>query len=326
MSTLTDVNLRYNYILETDVLMRNPVWTGSPRTYQQVLSGGGKDKPNAWFGRFICKAFGIPTWGCSQEKLESFTRWTPSGWVPVKGASWELCSYGGRSGIDFKGEADARSAYSAEEYYMKLILLEALADVMDSRKGRDNEEKNVIHPMKLWRSLLVIQKALMLEAVTPESFERSGDWGVKTKVEKYLDIFQADKDDTKITVTKGRKVTVPAAAHGFSSGNKMVIASMDGGKQLNFLADGIAEYELPDKIDPGTYSLTIDVCTVHLKQAPVVLTVNDGEEFLIKIPYTMGEWKTTEGVQVELSGGDILRIARSRPCLGIAIRRIVLKG
>jgi hypothetical protein len=325
MTTLTDVKLRYNYILETDVLMRNPVWTGSPRTYQQVLSGGGKDKPNAWFGRFICKAFGIPTWGCSQPKLESFTRWTPDGWVCIKGASWELCSYGGTSGIDFKGEADARSAHSAEEYYKKLILLEALADVLDSRKGRETEEKNVIHPMKVWRSLFIIQKALMLEAVTPESFERSGDWGVKTKVEKYLDIFLADKDDTKIVNKKG-KITIPAASHGFSSGNKMVISSMDGGKQLNFLSDGAVEYELPDEIDSGTYTLTIDVCTVHLVQAPLRLTVNDSEEIVIKTPYTVGEWKATEGVQVEVSGGDILKIARSRPCLGIAIRRIVLKS
>jgi hypothetical protein len=324
MTTLTDVKLRYTYILESDVLMRNPVWTASPRTYQQVLSGGGKDKPNAWFGRFICKAFGIPTWGCSQPKLESFTRWTPDGWVALRGASWELCSYGGTSGIDFKGEVDARSAYSAEEYYKKLILLESLADVMDSRKGHSSEEKNVIHPMKLWRSLFIIQKALMLEAVTPESFARSGDWGVKTKVEKYLDIFQTDKDDTKI-VTKGGKITIPAAAHGFSSGNKMVIACMDGGKQLNFMADGVAEYELPDKISAGTYNLTIDVCTVHLKQTPIILTINDGKEFTIKIPYTVGEWKTTDAVQVELSGGDILKISRSRPCFGIAIRRIVLK-
>jgi hypothetical protein len=302
--------------------MRNPVWTGSPRTYQQVLSGGGKDKPNAWFGRFICKAFGIPSWGCSQPKLESFTRWAPDGWVCMKGASWESCSYGGMSGIDFKGEVDARSAFSAEEYYTKIILLESLADIMDSRKGRLSEEKNVIHPMKLWRSLFIIQKALMLEAVTPDSFERSGDWGVKTKVEKYLDIYQADKDDTKIT-TKGGKITVPAAAHGFSSGTKMVIACMDGGKQLNFLSDGAVEYELPDKVKEGTYRLTIDVCTVHLKQAPITLTLSDGEEIMIKVPYTVGKWQSTEAVEVKISGGAILKIARARPCFGIAIRRIV---
>jgi hypothetical protein len=327
LSTLTDLKLRYNYILETDVLMRNPTWTSTPRTYQQVLSGGGKDKPNAWFGRFICKAFGIPTWGCSQPKLESFIRWTSSGWVPMKGARWEECSHGGVSGIDFQAESSARAGHSSEDYYKKIVLLEAMADMMDVKRGDTSLEvdKNVIHPMKLWRSLCTIQKALMLEAVTAESFERSGDGGVKTKVEEYLELYQADKDDTEITNEDGI-VTVPAAAHGYSSGNKMVIACTDGGKQLNFLADGSAEYELPDDVEPRTYTLTLQVCTVHLKQTTLKLTVNDGKEIDIEIPYTIGEWQTTKGVTVKLNGGgDVIRIARARPAFGMAIRRLVLE-
>jgi hypothetical protein len=327
MTTLTDIKLRYNYILETDVLMRNPTWTSSPRTYQQVLSGGGKDKPNAWFGRFICKAFGIPTWGCSQPKLEAFIRWTPSGWLPMKGARWEECSHEGMSGIDFQAESSARAGHSSEDYYKQIVLLEALADMMDAKRGETPSEsdKNMIHPMKLWRSLCTIQKALMLEAVTAESFERSGEGVVKTKVDKYLEIYENDEDDTEITNEDGI-VTVPAAAHGFSSGNKMVIACMDGGKQLNFLADGVAEYEMPDDVEPRTYNLTLEVCTVHLKQTPLKVTVNDTEELDIEIPYTVGEWQKTKGVEVTLNGdGDIIRIARARPAFGMAIRRLVLE-
>ncbi|KAG7352881.1 hypothetical protein IV203_008929 [Nitzschia inconspicua] len=327
ITTLTDLKLRYNYILETDVFMRNPTWTSSPRTYQQVLSGGGKDKPNAWFGRFICKAFGIPTWGCTQPKLEAFIRWTPSGWVPIKGAQWEECSYEGVSGIDFQAESSARAGHTSEDYYKQIVLLEALADMMDAKRGESTSEsdKNIIHPMKLWRSLCTIQKALMLEAVTAESFERSGEGVVKTKVEKYLEIFESDKDDTEITNEDGI-VTIPAAAHGYSSGNKIVIACMDGGKQLNFMADGVAEYELPDDVEPRTYTLTLEVCTVHLKQTPLKVTVNDLEEVDLEIPYTVGEWQKTKGLDVTLSGdGDTIRIARARPAFGMAIRRLVLE-
>jgi hypothetical protein len=327
ISTLTDLKLRYNYILETDVLMRNPTWTSSPRTYQQVLSGGGKDKPNAWFGRFICKAFGIPTWGCSQPKLESFIRWTPTGWVPIKGARWEECGFQGVSGIDFQAESSARSGHSSEDYYKKIVLLEALADLVDAKRGATPSEadKNVIHPMKLWRSLCTIQKALMLEAVTVECFERSGESCVKTKVEEYLELFQADKDDSEITYDDGI-ATVPAAAHGYSSGNKMVIACMDGGKQLNFLADACAEYELSDDVEPRTHTLTLEVCTVHLKQTPLKVTVNDGEEIELEIPYTIGEWQKTKGVEVKLQGGgDVVRISRARPAFGMAIRRLVFE-
>lgn len=292
-----------------------------------MLSGGGKDKPNAWFGRFICKTFGIPTWGCSQPKFESFIRWTPSGWVPIKDARWEECSHEGMSGIDFQAESSARAGHSSEDYYKQIVLLEALADMMDAKRdaGATELEKNMIHPMKLWRSLCTIQKALMLEAVTEDSFERSGDGAVKTKVEEYLELYEADKDDTEITNEDGI-VTIPAAAHQYSSGSKMVIACIDGGKQLNFLADGCAEYEMPDDVEPRTYTLTLEVCTVHLKQSPLKVTVNDTEEVDIEIPYTVGEWEKTKGVEVKLDGsGDILRIARARPAFGMAIRRLVLE-
>jgi hypothetical protein len=55
------------------------------------------------------------------------------------------------------------------------------------------------------------------------------------------------------------------------------------------------------------------------------LTVNDTQDIMIKIPYTVGEWKKTEGVKVDLDGsGDVLRLTRERPCFGIAMRRIGL--
>ena len=308
--------------------MRNPTWTSSPRTYQQVLSGGGKDKPNAWFGRFLLKAFGIPTWGCTQPKLEAFIKWTPEGWLPLRGATWEACTYEGMPGIDFQAEASARASHSSEDYYKKIVLLEALADLMDAKRGRSEEpgDKNVVHPMKLWRSLCTIQKALMLEDVSADAFERSGEGCVRTKIEEYIEIFEKDPDDTEIKTDDDGIVTVPGAAIGFSSGNKLVIACMDGGKQLNFLADACVEYEMPDEVEPRMYTLTIDVCTVHLKQTPLKLVVNDGEPIDIQVPYTVGEWGKTKPVNVNLNGsGDIIRISRERPCFGIAIRRLVFE-
>jgi hypothetical protein len=269
MTTLMDTKLRYNYILDTDVLMRDPTWTASPRTYQQVLSGGGKDKPNAWFGRFILRAFGIPVWGltCSDPKKESFARWTPIGWEALKGTNFENSTWQGVSGIDFVGEADIRASHSAEDYYKKIVLLEALAKVMDSRRqgSSTNSDEHLIHPLHLWRSLAIIQKALLLEQSNKDSYERSGTSNIKTNIEKYLEIFELDKEDNKILNAKG-KIIVPAAAHGFSSGNNMVIACMDGGKQLNLMGEASVEYDLPDEVEPGTYTLKLEVCTVHLKQ------------------------------------------------------------
>ncbi len=325
ISVVTDLKEQYLFILQTDVLLRNPSWTGSPRTYQQVLSGGGKDGPNAWFGRFICKAFGIPTWGCTQAGKTGLTRWTADGWVACNGMSWDECEWEGVSGHDFKGEVDSRASFSEEDYYQKLVLLECLAEVMDSRRGEiPDEERTILHPLRTWRSLSIIQKALMLEPVSPEKFIRDGTSPVKTNREKYLEIFERDEPDNKIK-TKNGKTTIPMGALGSQFGNLMMIASFKGGKQINFAGVGHVDFDLPQDLEPKTYKLTIEVNTVHLKQGPTAVCVDDGEQIPIKIPYTMGEWKTTEPVQIPLAGGQTLTFKREKGNLGLAIRRIYLQ-
>ena len=325
IAAITDIKQRYLYILDTDVLQRDPSWTDSPRTYQQVLSGGGRDAPNAWFGRFILKAFGLPTWGCKQPGRNSLTRWTPTGWEAMLGANWDTCSWEGVSGVDFKAEVDARCGHSTDEYYKKLILIEGLAEVQDSRRADiPEEEKTMLHPLRLWRSLSIIQKALMLEPASPEKFERSGPGLVKTRVETYIEEFELDKPEGEIGLNDKGILKIPASAHGFTSGNLMVISSYGGGRQLNFLADGKVEYELPVGIEEKTYILSLDVCTVHLKQAPLLLQVDEGEPITIKVPYTVGEWITTHACRVNVSEGSILRFSRERPCFGLAIKNISL--
>lgn len=61
-----DPKWRYNMVVKTDVPHKTPFWYKEPRSYDQILSGGGKCGPRAWYGRFICKAFGMPTWGAKQ--------------------------------------------------------------------------------------------------------------------------------------------------------------------------------------------------------------------------------------------------------------------
>lgn len=324
ISVVTDKTRQYLYILETDVLTRNPNWTDSPRTYQQIISGGGKDGPNAWFGRFICKAFGIPTWGCKQPGRVGLTRWTADGWEACNGANWDECEWEGVSGIDFKGEVDGRAAVPEEEYYSKLVLLECLADVMDARRGEiPEEEKAILHPLRTWRSLAIIQKALMLEPASADKFVREGESPVKTNKEKYLEIYEMDKPDDKVKNKKG-EVTIPMGAAVSLFGNLMSIASFSGGKQINYAGSGSCDFDIPDDIEAKTYKLTLDVNTVHLKQGVTNALVDEGEPIPIKIPYTQGEWQKTKPVEVTLSGGETLTIRREKGNLGLAIKKIYL--
>lgn len=68
---LDDTRWRYCKLVKTDVAYQQPKWEGGPRTYRQIFSGGGKCGPRAWAGRFLCKAFGIPTWGVKQPGTTS---------------------------------------------------------------------------------------------------------------------------------------------------------------------------------------------------------------------------------------------------------------
>lgn len=55
---------KYVWSVRTDINYRHPEHDFS--TYQDLLSAGGECGARAWFGRFIAKAFGMPTWGVRQ--------------------------------------------------------------------------------------------------------------------------------------------------------------------------------------------------------------------------------------------------------------------
>lgn len=325
---ITDQKLRYTYILQSDVRVRKPTWTASPRTYQMILSGGGNQSINSWFGRFILKSFGLPAWGAKERKFEGYIRWTPDGWEPMNGTTWETCSWQDKTGEDFKIEIEARNKAPPQEYWKKLVMLQALADVVD---GDPNSvpayEKEVLHPERLWRSLSIVSMALLFqtEPEVKRTFERKGRSVVKTRNEKYLELYELDKPDAEISVEDG-VVTFPAGRHGFSSGNIMVIDSYGGGKQLNFLADGIVEYEIPDDAPTKKYKVTLEVCTVSAKQTPLSLKANDSDTAVIKIniPYTVGKWSTTDAVELDAEPGSVLRFSRPNGSLGLAIKKIIL--
>ena len=93
-----DAAWRYCFIVKSDVDYTNPDWYKDSPSYDQILLGGGKCGPRAWYGWFICKAFGIPTWGVKQPGHAAMMRWTRNGWTVLLG--------GGRSWWDDQGGLD----------------------------------------------------------------------------------------------------------------------------------------------------------------------------------------------------------------------------
>eukprot|EP00980_Cylindrotheca_fusiformis_P031746 scaffold26892_cov132-Cylindrotheca_fusiformis.AAC.6 len=297
-----------------------------------VLSGGGNVSVNSWFGRFILKSFGLPAWGTTYRRQDGYTRWTSEGWEAMNGAEWETATWKGKAGKDFKIELEARNKAPPNEYFKKLVYLTCLADVVDGNpEAIPEEEKDVLHPERFWRSMSIVSMELLF-ATEPEvkrTFERKGEGLVVTNVEKYLEAYQADKPDKEIKVdADAGKVVIPASRHnGVAEGNLLVIASFHkGGQQLNFFADGQVEYDIPGDAPSKTYKVVLEVCTVSERQTPLVLMRTDDTDnrINIKVPYTVGTWQKTEPVEIEAGPGTVLRFIRAKNSLGLAIKKITL--
>jgi len=331
LTCLTDVNLRYVYLLHSDVRIRKPQWTASPRTYPMVLSGGGNESVNSWFGRFMLKSFGLPSWGSKFRRKDGYTRWTPEGWVALNGADWENWSWKGKTSKDFKIEVEARNKAPSEEYFKRLVTLQCLADIVDCDPNQiPEEEKDVLHPDRMWRSMAIVSMDLLFktEPEVVRTFKREGTGLVVTDCEKYLEKFQKNAPDAEISYNKKYdEVLVPACRHGFKDGTTVIVESFEGGKQLNFVADGAVEYEVPENVPSKIYNLICEVCTVSSHQVPLMLKIGDDAELIeIKIPYTKGEWQNTDGIHVKIQAGTILRFSRPKGSLGLAIKKFVFEA
>ena len=56
--------------------------------FQNILKNGGVCGRRAFYGRFMLRAFGIPTTARPQRGHAALVHWTPDGWVPCLGAGW----------------------------------------------------------------------------------------------------------------------------------------------------------------------------------------------------------------------------------------------
>mmetsp|Transcript_16528 Transcript_16528/g.40395 ORF Transcript_16528/g.40395 Transcript_16528/m.40395 type:complete len:602 (-) Transcript_16528:104-1909(-) len=333
IATIYNEKFRYCYQVSSDVGYRDPTWTSSPRTYQQVLSGGGREGPRAWFGRYICRAFGIPVWGAKQPGNMSMARWTPKGWEFYLGkdGDWDISSWEDRSGVDFYEECRARSAVSEQEYFERVVLLECLADAC-KEKNKKPEEAGFVNPNKVWRSLALMQRKIFAESCTEDSFQRTGPGVVVSKIEKYIQ--EIDEQNPPLPIEQDKKgvIVIPASSFTSSSDEKHVrkMKSFGGGSQLHLVGGGgYVTYDIPDEISieqDKKYMLSAKVCSVHLEQSPLQFEVDGGETFDLEVPYTVGEWGTTEQTEVVIGGMKQLKVFRksSPTSFGLAIQSFTL--
>jgi len=318
-----DYRWRYSKIVKTDVAYKSPEWTGTPRTYQQLINGGGKCGPRAWFGRFALRCFGIPTWGVRQRGHAALSHWTPDGWTINLGAAWRWNWWEGRTGLDFVLETQARK-YPKD--YMKVLRAQWVGDAL----GEQRADGMRLGTGGLWNALALYQKKAIVAEAKPVEVALAGEdlaeSNVSTKAETIMkaEIAEADK---RIVIGKDGVIAIPAVACSKpqdNTANILFMKSFSGGMQLHHRQDEAFEYsfEVPTA---GKYALTARVVTVHMNQH-LLLTPNDARTPIdIAVPYTIGMWEETKPVEIALvKGKNMLHFTRSVPNYGLTIKHFTL--
>jgi len=295
--------------------------------FQNILMNGGVCGRRAFIGRFILRAFGIPTTARPQRGHAALAHWTPDGWVVCLGAGWGHGWVMGRKhDLDFLAITQARENGDA---YMQVKRAQWIGDVAgeDRTYGFLSGDPDFWYGVSLYtqRGIIEDAKNVTLEAVGQDIAEAN-------ETKEQVDIANAKLTDAerKITVDSSGAITIPAAATSNpteSTGKIIFMESGLGGKQLHYSRTGGAqtfEYTF-DAPAAGKYALTARVVTPSWKQH-LLVTVNDAKAPTdIELPFTVGMWQETAPVEVTLvKGQNVLRFSRDEPVKGLTIKDFTL--
>jgi hypothetical protein len=335
--TTDDYNWRYVAIVRSDVRygsQDNQYDEDRLQFFQNILKNGGVCGRRAFIGRFILRAFGIPTIARPQRAHAALTHWTPDGWVICLGGGWGVGWIndvgGGRlKDLDFLAMTQARMT---GEPYMQVLRAQWIGDVMGEARtfGFLTGDPAFWNGVALYTQRKIIRdaNARTLAAVGEELGEAN-----ESDVEYAFEAAPVTEADRKIQVNNSGVITIPAAACTEPTESTVKIIFMPsvlGGLQLHYGRNGDPqdfEYTF-DAPKAGKYALTARVVTPSWQQH-LLVAVNGAEKPVdIALPFTVGMWETTEPVTVELrEGQNVLRFSHSSDgyAKGFTIKEFILK-
>ncbi len=279
--------------------------------FQNILMNGGVCGRRAFFGRFLLRAFGVPTTARPQRGHAALVHWTPKGWVPLLGGKWGTGWTKTRynKDLDFLATTQARRNL---DRYMEVKRAQWIGDVVGEKPvyGLVSGQPGFWYGVSLYRQRQLIEQSEVqtLAAV-------GADLG---EAEDKRDRFRVDSAtvtdaDRRVEVNGQGVITIPAVACSKPvKGNRKVafLPSNLGGKQLNYNRNGkeqTLEY-IFDAPVAGTYQLIARVATPSWQQH-LLISSNGGVAVDLVLPHTVGLWGETGSVDVELvAGRNVLRL------------------
>jgi len=214
--------------------------------FQNILMNGGVCGRRAFFGRFILRAFGIPTTARPQRGHASLAHWTPKGWVVNLGGGWGSgwTSTRYKKDLDFLATTQARNNPKA---YLQVKRAYWIGDVLGEKrtyagKGGTTDSWNNV-ALRTQQAIIKESKAVALGALG----EDMGEANEPTVAEKVMSSPVRPEDKKIIYGPYGSKgaISIPAAAYSKPSGNTREVFAMKsfgGGLQIflpRFLPKGL---------------------------------------------------------------------------------------
>ena len=337
--TNPDQKWRYTRVVKSDLpycSTRHDPSLGLPQ--QQALALGGICGRRAFFGRFIARAFGIPSRRSTQTGHAALNRWTPDGWVVNFGGWWSFNWCGPRGGLDFYLDSRAREC---EDDYLKALRSQWIGDALGEE---DVSLRQYGQGGGFWDGMAFYLKRAIVEDANLEETDTDAALAVLSAEEARL-LGESDKvlgeegvkeivipdEDKKIIVTEDGTVTVPAVSCSSPRNNTdkvIFLNSYDGGMQLHYQRLGsqpeILKYsvEVPSA---GKYEMTMNVCTVS-EEDPVIARLNRRTIVNTILPYTKGTWQRTKPETIELrEGRNTIQFTYRAPNRGVSFKDFQLK-
>jgi hypothetical protein len=293
---------------------------------------GGICGRRAYFGRFILRAFGVPTVARPQRGHAALARWTPDGWVVCLGAGWgngwAIARY--NDDLDFLAITQARAT---GDDYLRVKRAQWIGDVYDEPRHfgfRTNKQQRI----GFWNDVALYSQRMIIERAGAKTLDAVGEdlaEANESTIKYPLESAEATEADRQIGVDRNGVITIPAAATSQptrSSGKILFLSSGLGGRQLHYSRTGKDQdfdYAF-DAPTAGAYGLTMRVVTPGWKQR-LRLSVNGATSQLDMIlPHTVGAWGTTEPIRIELiKGQNVLRFSRQGIQQDVAPRGFSIK-
>jgi len=201
--------------------------------FQNILMNGGVCGRRAFFGRFILRAFGIPTTARPSRGHAALAHWTPKGWVVNLGGGWG----GGWTKTIYNKDRDflaSTQARNNRKAYLKVKRAYWIGDVLGEKRTYGESAGTPAFwsgvALRTQRAIIEESKAVTLDALG----EDIGEANEPTVAQKVM-ASPVTPEDRKITCGKDSVISIPAAAYSKPSGNtRDVIAmkSFGGGLQI----------------------------------------------------------------------------------------------